>query len=222
MSLAKLMLSKANFLILDEPTNHLDLVSKEVLENALNNYEGTVLYVSHDRYFINRTASRILSLTQTVLLNYPGNNSEKAPERFIGNYDFYLEKSAQVEETLLQDAFRDGQGAADASVLASGLRPQEARGSANQDASAGSSEKQSWAQQKEEQARLRKAANDLRKCEEKISSAEEEIASIDEQMGLPENYSNAGKLAKLHDRKNQLEEELAVLYGQWETLSEQV
>ena len=221
-SLAKLMLSKANFLILDEPTNHLDLVSKEVLENALNNYEGTVLYVSHDRYFINRTASRILSLTQTVLLNYPGNNSEKAPERFIGNYDFYLEKSAQVEETLLQDAFRDGQGAADASVLASGLRPQEARGSANQDASAGSSEKQSWAQQKEEQARLRKAANDLRKCEEKISSAEEEIASIDEQMGLPENYSNAGKLAKLHDRKNQLEEELAVLYGQWETLSEQV
>ena len=221
-SLAKLMLSKANFLILDEPTNHLDLVSKEVLENALNNYEGTVLYVSHDRYFINRTASRILSLTQTVLLNYPGNNSEKAPERFIGNYDFYLEKSAQVEETLLQDAFRDGQEAADASVLASGLRPQEARGSANQDASAGSSEKQSWAQQKEEQARLRKAANDLRKCEEKISSAEEEIASIDEQMGLPENYSNAGKLAKLHDRKNQLEEELAVLYGQWETLSEQV
>ncbi len=221
-SLAKLMLSKANFLILDEPTNHLDLVSKEVLENALNNYEGTVLYVSHDRYFINRTASRILSLTQTVLLNYPGNNSEKAPERFIGNYDFYLEKSAQVEETLLQDAFRDGQGAADASVLASGLRPQEARGSANQDASAGSSEKQSWAQQKEEQARLRKAANDLRKCEEKISSAEEEIASIDEQMGLPENYSNAGKLAELHDRKNQLEEELAVLYGQWETLSEQV
>ena len=78
-SLAKLMLSKANFLILDEPTNHLDLVSKDVLENALNSYEGTVLYVSHDRYFINRTASRILSLTQKVLLNYPGNNSEKAP-----------------------------------------------------------------------------------------------------------------------------------------------
>ena len=109
-SLAKLMLSKANFLILDEPTNHLDLVSKEVLENALNSYEGTVLYVSHDRYFINRTASRILSLTQRVLLNYPGNNAEKAPERFIGNYDFYLEKSSQVEEALLKDAYRDGQG----------------------------------------------------------------------------------------------------------------
>ena len=91
-SLAKLMLSKANFLILDEPTNHLDLVSKEVLENALNSYEGTVLYVSHDRYFINHTASRILSLTKTVLLNYPGNNSEKTPDRFIGNYDLFLNR----------------------------------------------------------------------------------------------------------------------------------
>ena len=74
------MLSEANFLILDEPTNHLDITSKEILETALNAYEGTVLYVSHDRYFINRTASRILELTQQQFVNY------------IGNYDYYLEK----------------------------------------------------------------------------------------------------------------------------------
>ncbi len=79
-SLAKLMLSEANFLILDEPTNHLDIVSKEILEQALNRYTGTVLYVSHDRYFINKTATRILDLTDGILVNY------------IGNYDYYLEK----------------------------------------------------------------------------------------------------------------------------------
>ena len=79
-SLAKLMLSNANFLILDEPTNHLDIMSKEILEDALNRYEGTVLYVSHDRYFINKTASRILELTGRTFVNY------------IGNYDYYLEK----------------------------------------------------------------------------------------------------------------------------------
>ena len=79
-SLAKLMLSEANFLILDEPTNHLDITSKEILEQALNHYTGTVLYVSHDRYFINQTATRILELTGQTLINY------------IGNYDYYLEK----------------------------------------------------------------------------------------------------------------------------------
>ena len=185
-SLAKLMLSKANFLILDEPTNHLDLVSKEVLENALNSYEGTVLYVSHDRYFINHTASRILSLTRTVLLNYPGNNAEKAPERFIGNYDFYLEKSAQVEDALLQDAYRDGQGVTGASDPARGQSASAGKDSGGASGQA-PSEKLSWAQQKEEQARQRKAAGDLRRCEDKISSAEEMIASYDKQMALPEN-----------------------------------
>lgn len=83
-SLAKLMLSEANFLILDEPTNHLDILSKEILEDALNNYEGTVLYVSHDRYFINRTAHRILELTSKNFVNY------------IGNYDYYLQKKGEL------------------------------------------------------------------------------------------------------------------------------
>lgn len=79
-SLAKLMLSEANFLILDEPTNHLDITSKEILEDALTHYTGTVLYVSHDRYFINKTATRILELTGQTFINY------------LGNYDYYLEK----------------------------------------------------------------------------------------------------------------------------------
>ena len=218
-SLAKLMLSKASFLILDEPTNHLDLVSKEVLENALNSYEGTVLYVSHDRYFINHTASRILSLTRTVLLNYPGNNAEKAPERFIGNYDFYLEKSAQVEDALLQDAYRDGQGVTGASDPARGQSASAGKDSGGASGQA-PSEKLSWAQQKEEQARQRKAAGDLRRCEDKISSAEEMIASYDKQMALPENYTDPAKLAEINRKKEQLEEELSLLYEQWEELSE--
>ena len=83
-SLAKLMLSEANFLILDEPTNHLDITSKESLEKALNNYTGTLLYVSHDRYFINQTATRILDLTHHTFVNY------------IGNYDYYLEKKEEL------------------------------------------------------------------------------------------------------------------------------
>lgn len=88
-SLAKLMLSDANLLILDEPTNHLDIDSKEILERAVNHFEGTVLYVSHDRYFINRTATRILDLTQKQLVNY------------IGNYDYYLEKKEANEQAQL-------------------------------------------------------------------------------------------------------------------------
>ena len=80
------MLSEANFLILDEPTNHLDIVSKEILEQALNRYTGTVLYVSHDRYFINQTATRILDLTNQAMVNY------------IGNYDYYLEKKDELTQ----------------------------------------------------------------------------------------------------------------------------
>ncbi|MCR5822811.1 MAG: ABC-F family ATP-binding cassette domain-containing protein [Lachnospiraceae bacterium] len=95
-SLAKLMLSKANLLILDEPTNHLDITSKEILENALNSYDGTVLYVSHDRYFINKTATRILDLTDRKLVPY------------IGNYDYYLEHKDVVEKAYLRGTLGNG------------------------------------------------------------------------------------------------------------------
>lgn len=92
LSLAKLMLSEANLIILDEPTNHLDMTSKEILENAINNYTGTVLYVSHDRYFINQTAQRILELTNTKLISY------------LGNYDYYEEKREQLTATFAPEA----------------------------------------------------------------------------------------------------------------------
>ena len=91
-SLAKLMLSESNFLILDEPTNHLDITSKEILESAINGYTGTVLYVSHDRYFINRTATRILDLNNRTLTNY------------IGNYDYYLEKKQELSASVTESA----------------------------------------------------------------------------------------------------------------------
>ena len=95
-SLAKLMLSESNFLILDEPTNHLDIMSKEILEDAINGYTGTVLYVSHDRYFINKTASRILELNQKTLTEY------------LGNYEYYLEKKeerlAKLTDTSISDS----------------------------------------------------------------------------------------------------------------------
>lgn len=91
-SLAKLMLSEANFLILDEPTNHLDILSKEILEQELNRYTGTVFYVSHDRYFINQTATRILELTGNTLVNY------------IGNYDYYLEKKDELTKIYVPSA----------------------------------------------------------------------------------------------------------------------
>ena len=89
-SLAKIMLSEANLLMLDEPTNHLDMFSKEILENAINSYEGTVIYISHDRYFINRTAERILYLTPNGVIEY------------LGNYDYYLEKKAEKELEILE------------------------------------------------------------------------------------------------------------------------
>lgn len=95
LSLAKLMLSEANLIILDEPTNHLDMTSKEILENAINNYTGTVLYVSHDRYFINQTAGRILELTNTKLINY------------LGNYDYYEEKKEELTATFAPEIIKE-------------------------------------------------------------------------------------------------------------------
>ena len=113
-SLAKLMLSEANFLILDEPTNHLDITSKEILEEALNSYSGTVLYVSHDRYFINQTASRILELVNQTFVNY------------IGNYDYYLEKKEELTRAYSTPGSQAGSsGSSSAQVSESKLSWQE-------------------------------------------------------------------------------------------------
>ncbi len=219
-SLAKLMLSEANFLILDEPTNHLDMVSKEVLENALNNYEGTVLYVSHDRYFINHTASRILSLTQKVMIDYPGNGAEDDPSRFIGNYDFYLEKSEQVESSLVEQENRRVMEEAEVTPSAP-VQLKAAVPAAGTAAGTGSG-KNDWQLQKEAQARQRKLENDLKKCEDRIAELEDLTASLDEQMALPENCTDIGKLTKLQKEKTAAEEELSGLYEKWEELSAEV
>jgi ATP-binding cassette subfamily F protein 3 len=211
-SLAKLMLSEANFLILDEPTNHLDMVSKEVLENALNHYEGTVLYVSHDRYFINHTASRILSLTKKLMLDYPGHGGDEVPAKYIGNYDFYLEKSAQVEDSLISQEKKrvneeTGGGYQEETFAPSGKAQETSSDGAD-----------SWQRQKEEQKEQRKLANALKKVEDRISVLEKENADIDERMADPAIGTDLPKLEDLQKKKDANDEELSGLYDQWEKL----
>lgn len=190
-SLAKLVLSNANFLILDEPTNHLDIMSKEILEDALNGYEGTILYVSHDRYFINRTAHRILDLTEGQFISY------------VGNYDYYLEKHDTVMAAIEANAPRNAD--ADSAVAAK---------------AAESEVKLDWKAQKEEQARLRKKENDLKKCEEKIAELEARISEIDTEMSDPAIGTQVAKLQELTKEQAACQEQLEKLYEQWEELAE--
>ena len=190
-SLAKLVLSNANFLILDEPTNHLDIMSKEILEDALNGYEGTILYVSHDRYFINRTAHRILDLTEGQFISY------------VGNYDYYLEKHDTVMAAIEANAPQNAD--ADSAVAAK---------------AAESEVKLDWKAQKEEQARLRKKENDLKKCEEKIAELETRISEIDTEMSDPSIGTQVAKLQELTKEQAACQEQLEKLYEQWEELAE--
>ncbi len=203
-SLAKLMLSEANFLILDEPTNHLDILSKEILEDALNSYEGTVLYVSHDRYFINKTAHRILDLTAHRFVNY------------IGNYDYYLEK--YEAQTAALEASANGRNSAGS---AGGAVSGSPGGSPVPSADRGeSASKLDWKSQKEEQARLRKRENDLKKCEEKISSLEARISEIDEEMSDPAVGTQMLRLQDLSKEQGELKQQLEKLYEEWEALAQ--
>lgn len=202
-SLAKLMLSEANFLILDEPTNHLDIMSKEILEDALNAYTGTVLYVSHDRYFINRTASRILDLNKNVLTNY------------LGNYDYYLEKKEEqlariASENSAQNIGRNKNIMGHPTVQSTGDD-----GFVN----GISDTKQSWKAQKELSAAKRKRENDLRKCEERIETLETRNEEIDQLMCEPDVCTNVAKLQELTKEKSENESELEVLYVKWEELA---
>ena len=196
-SLAKLMLSEANFLILDEPTNHLDITSKEILEQALNDYTGTILYVSHDRYFINQTASRILELVNQTFVNY------------IGNYDYYLEKK---EELTAKYAPISPETSVNSKVANPNTfsESQEPFG-----------QKLSWQEQKEAQARERKRKNDLKKTEERIAVLETRNQEIDELMTQEDIYSNSVKCQELAIEKSSNEEELETLYEQWADLAEE-
>ena len=147
LSLAKLMLSEANFLILDEPTNHLDIASKEILESAPNRYEGTVLFVSHDRYFINRTATRILNLTEQKIVNY------------IGNYDYYLEKKETNERAYLNN----------------GETVEVAKEDVSEGRTDWQSQKEEQAKKRKIQNRVKKIEEEIESLEEKLSELEEQF-----------------------------------------------
>ena len=191
-SLAKLMLSDANFLILDEPTNHLDIQGKEVLEEAIRNYEGTVLYVSHDRYFINKTATRIIELFSNRFDNY------------IGNYDYYIEKKEDVRaygDSLQKDK-----------MPLEAIDPEEAQRLEEKE-----SKRLDWENQKELSAKRRKWQNALQKAEEKIAKLEErkeELTASMEEVG-----SDVGRLMEIHREQEAIEKELEEQYAIWEESS---
>ena len=208
--LAKLMLSGANFLILDEPTNHLDMVSKEVLEEALNAYTGTVLYVSHDRYFINRTSSRILHLDGCKVTSYQG------------DYDYFLEKSSQDTERSADYMSKSGSASGSGSSLTGSASNPLNSASVFSDSSAGTQTeaKLDWAKQKELQAAKRKRENQLAKTEKEIEELEIKIANLQEEMSKPEIASNSLKLQELCKECDAAQSRLDELYELWEELSE--
>lgn len=221
-SLAKLMLSESNLLILDEPTNHLDITSKEILEEAIRNYTGTVLYVSHDRYFINTTATRILDLTGQRLLNY------------IGNYDYYMEKKEDVERTafhspkppeenprtLAGKLYGTAEDRKDWSAPAGSPMPSKTAASFDPSSKKETS-KLTWQQQKEENARKRRLENAIKKCEDQIHGLETRNAEIDELLTKEEIYTDVPRLMELNNEKKELEEQLETLMEQWEALLEE-
>ena len=191
-SLAKLMLSDANFLILDEPTNHLDIQGKEVLEEAIRNYEGTVLYVSHDRYCINKTATRIIELFSNRFDNY------------IGNYDYYIEKKEDVRAY--------GELQQKDKIPAEAIDPETLQRLEEKE-----SKRLDWENQKELSAKRRKWQNALQKAEEKIAKLEErkeELTASMEEVG-----SDVGRLMEIHREQEAIEKELEEQYALWEESS---
>ena len=194
-SLAKLMLSNANFLILDEPTNHLDIQGREVLEDAINNYEGTVLYVSHDRYFINKTSSRILELFENRFDNY------------IGNYDYYLEKKEDVRK--YGSAGADNSGSKNAAQVQT-VTVQE------------SEQKTDWLQQKELKKNLQRLERTLKTTEDEIQKLEARNQVLDDEYQNPDIAADVGKLMELHKEHEKNDARLEELYEIWEITSEEL
>ena len=188
-SLAKLMLSEANFLILDEPTNHLDITSKEILEEALNSYSGTVLYVSHDRYFINQTASRILELVNQTFVNY------------IGNYDYYLEKKEELTCAYSTPGSQAGSsGSSSAQVSESKLSWQE--------------QKEQQAKERKRKNDLKKTEEEISRLEDRNSQIDHELTleevysnSVKCQELSTERAENEARLEELYELWEGLAEE---------------
>ena len=194
-SLAKLMLSDANLLFLDEPTNHLDIISKEILEQAVSSYKGTVVYVSHDRYFINKTATKIMELRNNGFLC------------FEGSYDYYLEKRDALMK-LHEEKQVDVSGVS-ASV-------------SSDDAASSKGSKEDWANAKKKQAETRKIENELKKCEEEINRLEARNSEIDEEMQQPDVATRPLMLMELSAEHEKNSKELEALLEKWEELSEKL
>ena len=180
--LAKLSMENNNFLILDEPTNHLDIDSKEVLENALIDFDGTLLFVSHDRYFINRVATHVLEL------------SEKGSTLYLGDYDYYVEKKAEVEMTQTEEVSTSNQAKEASSV-------------------------NGYQAQKESQKEVRKLMRQIESLEAEIEELESQSQAISEQM-LETN--DAGKLMELQAELDKISHRQEEAMLEWEELSEQV
>ncbi len=207
-SLAKLMLSPANFLILDEPTNHLDIQSKEILEEALKSYTGTVLVVSHDRYFINSVSTRIIELKDKRLYS------------FIGDYDYYEAHRGIVYNVVSEDDNAAGSSTTQNLSMKTAFTAITDTASAQTTQTGSlSSSKEEYLKNKEEQARIRKLANDLKRTEAKIEELENAISEIDKEINNPENATNSFKLGELSAQREKTDNELMELYEKWETLS---
>ncbi len=195
-SLAKLMLSNANFLVLDEPTNHLDIQGREVLEDAIKNYDGTVLYVSHDRYFINKTATRILELFENRFDNY------------IGNYDYYLEKKDDVRKIGGSGSSAVSAVSETAASTSGPVLKQE--------------QKTDWELQKEYKKTIQKLERDLKNTEAEIQKLEGRNEELDDAYLNPEIAADVGRLMELHKEHEANDARLGDLYEAWETTSEKL
>jgi len=190
-SLAKLMLQKANLLILDEPTNHLDLFSKEILEEALEDYPGTILFVSHDRYFLNKIATRVLEMTPNGVISY------------LGNYDYYIEKKEELKE--LQSP-----------ALAPAIQT-EAQEAKVESAASG---KEKFRQDKEAKRAERQRQRRIEELEGMIEQLEETIASLEEELCKPEVFQNHEQALALNEELEAKKAELETCLEEWAALQE--
>lgn len=190
-ALAKLAMEKNNFLILDEPTNHLDIDSKEVLENALIDFEGTLLFVSHDRYFINRMATKVIEISADGLTLY------------LGDYDYYLQKKEELEEIARLNSEAENQKTSPSSEQSDTSKVQGL----------------DRAQQKEQQREVRRLSRSIEELEKRMQKSETELDSIQAQLSDPTIYDDPIEAARLSEQHDKLQTEQTTLLEEWESLS---
>lgn len=225
-SLAKLMLQNANMLILDEPTNHLDLFSKEVLEAALMDYEGTLLFISHDRYFLNKMAERVLELSDTGIIDY------------LGNYDDYLEKKLELEafQTEELNGGPKNAGGKSPSTKTGGVKAGgETSGSAiagvaktagtvsassSIQSPSGVQSKESYEAEKLAKREERSRQRRLEQLEQDIARMEDQIAALEEELTLPDVYNDYVAVQDKNSAIDKIKVELQQAYEAWETVME--